>query len=366
MTTSVYIHVPFCLTKCGYCDFFSVAYTQAALSAFVGTLLRELELFKQRYDFEAETVYFGGGTPSLLTPNQINSLLNLIGPPPQAEITLETNPVQVTPDWVEGIATTRVNRISLGVQSLQDANLQMLGRKHKADSIPGRVKQLREAGLGSISLDLLYGLPSYGNYNLQDEVDAFLELDPDHLSAYLLNIEDNVTFRHWRELLPDDQTARSQYELICDTLEQAGLQQYEISNFARPGQASRHNLRYWLGEEYVGAGAGASGLIGRQRYKRPEDLRLWQYSVERGDLLYQKESETKAQQKADFIIMQLRLVRGLELNAYRERFGSDFITDHQETIDRFLASGHLERSGDHIRLTPQARFLSNRILQEFV
>jgi len=364
--TGVYLHVPFCLSKCGYCNFYSVPYSVAALNSYVETLIREIECFRQAYDFEADSVYFGGGTPSLLKAEQINALTNLLNILPDAEITLEANPIQITGDWIKALNKTKVNRLSLGVQSLHNDHLAALGRRHSAESIPDRIRLCRENGYDNISLDLMYGLPSFSEYNLEDDLEKYLKLSPEHISTYLLSIEDNVPFRHWKELLPDDNYAERQYQTICDTLSEAGFEHYEISNFALPGRQSRHNLRYWLDEDYIGLGASASGFIQQQRYTKPDDIEIWQYAVERKDILYQKDPETKHQQKANFIIMQLRLVRGLDLKAYQQRFGTDFISDYNETVERFVGSGHLEMTNGFIRLTPNAWFVSNTILREFV
>jgi len=366
LKSGAYIHIPFCLTKCGYCNFFSVPYSITALNNYINLLLKEIESFKQTYEFEADTVYLGGGTPSLLSANQINSIIGLVQPDENPEITLEVNPVQITEDWVKALSKTKVNRLSLGIQSMNNENLKALGRKHSAASIPERIKLLRENGFNNISMDLLYGLPIFANYNIEEELDNFLSLEPEHISTYLLSIENNVPFKHWKAILPDDKFTEIQYYTICETLRETGWDHYEISNFARPGLESRHNLHYWLGDEYIGMGAGASGYVNKQRYKRPDDLELWQFAVEKKDNLYEKESETKAQQKADFIIMQLRLSRGLDIQSYKERFGSDFVSDFHDAIEKFISSGHMEMTNGYIRLSQKAWFVSNHILREFV
>lgn len=366
LKTGVYIHIPFCLTKCGYCSFFSVPYSQKAFSNYLSYLQDEIKSFKQRFNFEADTVYLGGGTPSLLTAEQIRSILFLINPEKDAEVTLEVNPVQITQEWVKAVSETGINRLSLGIQSMHNDKLSALGRKHKAESVPERIRLLREHGFDNISLDLLYGLPYFSDMTIEQELESFLELNPEHISTYLLTIDERVEFKHWKSILPPPETCEQQYNTICEKLAQAGFEQYEISNFAIPDKQSRHNLHYWLDEDCLGIGAGASGFVNGQRYRRPDDLELWQYSVEKQDILYEKESETKAQQKADFIIMQMRLIRGLDINAYKQRFGTDFLTDYNEIIERFIASGHLKLEGNNISLTPSARFVSNHILREFV
>lgn len=366
MKAGTYIHIPFCLTKCGYCNFFSVPYSLTSFNNYINLLLKEIESFKQAFDFEADTVYLGGGTPSLLSANQINSIIGLVQPDENAEITLEVNPVQITEDWVKVLSKTRVNRLSLGVQSMNNENLKALGRKHTAESIPEKMKLLRYHGFNNISLDMLYGLPIFANYHIEEELDNYLSLEPEHISTYLLSIDNNVPFKHWQSILPDDKSAEIQYNTICKTLREAGWNHYEISNFAQPDFESRHNLHYWLGDEYIGMGAGASGFVNKQRYHRPDDLELWQFAVEKRDNLYEKESETKAQQKADLIIMQLRLSRGLDIQEYKERFGSDFLADYHDAVEKFITSGHMEIDDGYIKLTPKARFVSNHILREFV
>jgi len=341
-------------------------YTLTALNSYVSLLSKEIESFRQAYDFTADTIYFGGGTPSLLKADQINAIMDLLPKTEDAEITLEANPIQITEDWVKSLSRTKINRLSLGVQSLDNDNLVALGRKHTAESISDRIKLCRDNGFDNISLDLIYGLPYFSEYRIEEDLEKYLALQPEHISTYLLSIDETVPFRHWKSILPVDEITGRQYDTICETLTQAGFEQYEISNFAKPGKQSRHNLHYWLDEDCLGLGAGASGFINKQRYRKPDDMEIWQYAVERHDILYQREAETTAQQKANFIIMQLRLTRGLELKAYKQRFGSDFISDFPVVIERYINSGHLEAVNGFIRLTLQARFVSNRILQEFV
>ncbi len=366
MRTGVYIHIPFCLTKCGYCSFYSVPFSMSALSSYVHTLINEIRCFRQSFDFAADTVYFGGGTPSLLSADQISQILELLEPMPDAEITLEANPIQITGDWVKSLSKTKVNRLSLGVQSLNNDHLKALGRKHTAESVPDRIKLCRDFGFDNLSLDLIYGLPHFTHYDLEKDLAGYLALQPEHISTYLLSIDEQAEFKHWKAILPDGETAEKQYTAICNALTGNGFEQYEISNFTKPGFQSRHNLHYWLDDDYIGLGAGASGFIQKQRYRKPEDLCEWEYSVQRQDILHETETETPVQQKADFIIMQLRLTRGLELRAYRERFGSDFLADFNEAIERFIGTGYLEAVNGYVRFTPKARFVSNRILQEFV
>lgn len=363
---AVYIHIPFCLTKCGYCSFYSVPYNKTLIENYFRNLSREIDRFKHTYNFKPDSIYFGGGTPSLLSSEQIITIINLLEPRQDAEITLEANPIQITHEWLKSISQTKVNRLSLGVQSMNNNNLQALGRKHTAESLPERIKLCREYGFNNISLDLMYGLPHSTEEQIKADIDKYLRLEPEHISTYLLSIDDNVPFKHWQADLPEDRITELQYYAICETLAQAGYEQYELSNFAKAGYQSRHNLHYWLGDSYLGLGAGAAGFIDNLRYQRPEDLQLWEQSITQGDILQNMEEETLTQQKADFIIMQLRLIRGLELRVYKTRFGSDFALDYKYVIERFTKSGHLIQDDKYIRLSDKAKFISNSIFREFV
>jgi len=363
---AVYIHVPFCLTKCGYCSFFSVPYKKSLADEYFDYLCKEIDLFKQTYQIKPDSVYFGGGTPSLLNSKQISTIIDLLEPKADAEITLEANPVQITSEWLKAITQTKVNRLSLGVQSMHNNSLIALGRKHTAESMPERIKLCREFGFANLSLDLMYGCPDSTVAQVITELELLLQLEPQHISTYLLSIDENVPFKHWLPNIPDDAEAEKQYNTICETLVQAGFEHYELSNFAKTGFQSRHNLHYWLGDSYLGLGAGAAGFVDNVRYHKPDDLQLWEKTVMQTDILNQTEIETLAQQKADFIIMQLRLLRGLELSEYQSRFGSDFASDFQEGLVRFTKSGHLRMEDGYVRLTRKALFVSNSIFREFV
>ncbi len=363
---AVYIHIPFCLTKCGYCSFYSVPYSKPLLKSYYLNLCREIDLFQQIYKEQPDSIYFGGGTPSLMTATQIQSIIEKLNPASETEITLEANPIQITSDWIKALSYTKVNRLSLGLQSMDNINLTALGRRHTAETMPARIRLCRDNGFNNISLDLMYGLPGSTNEDIETDLTEYLRLSPEHISTYLLSIDDDAPFKHWQADLPEDANAEKQYYTICETLIKEGFKQYELSNFAKEGYLSRHNLHYWLGDSYLGLGAGASGFINNIRYHKPDDLKLWEESIADGDILLQTETETLAQQKADFIIMQLRLLRGLELDEYKFRFGTDFALDYQYVVECFIKSGHLQADGKYIRLSDKAKFVSNSIFREFV
>lgn len=363
---AVYLHIPFCLTRCGYCSFYSVPYTKPQMESYYQYLCREIDHFTKTYNITPETIYFGGGTPSLLTADQITVIIDLLSPASDAEITLEANPIQLTNDWLKALSQTKVNRLSLGVQSMHDAALRALGRKHTAESMYGRIRLCREAGFDNISLDLMYGLPGSTVEQIQTDLEEYLKLNPEHISTYLLNIEDDAPFRHWKDDLPDDELAEKQYYTIREVLTQSGYEQYELSNFSKSGKHSRHNLHYWMGDSYLGLGPGASGYTNGIRYHRPDDLLIWKQSVDNGDIMLAVEAETLTQQKADFIIMQLRLMCGLDTEEYKIRFNSVFGVDYQFEIAKLIQSGYLLSDGRYFKLSDSALFISNSIFREFV
>ncbi len=363
---AVYLHIPFCLTRCGYCSFFSIPYSKPQIDDYIAYLYRETELFTQTYRIAADSIYFGGGTPSLLTAGQLSLLIDKLNPLPDAEITLEVNPIQITPEWLNALTKTKVNRLSLGLQSMQNTNLKALGRKHTSESMQQRIRLCREYGYQNISLDLMYGLPGSTEQKIEYDLAEYIKLNPEHISTYLLSIEDNLPLQHWQELLPDDAISERQFAIIRNTLLQAGFEHYELSNFAKEGCHGRHNLHYWMGDDYLGVGAGASGFVHGSRYQKPENIELWKQSIDAENLIYEQDTETLIQQKADFIIMQMRLLRGLDIQEYYTRFGSDFISEYQQVVNRFTDSGHLLRKGRYIRLAEKALFISNSIFREFV
>lgn len=287
------------------------------------------------------------------------------------EITLEVNPIQITEEYVRGLKRTPVNRLSVGVQSLRDEALRYLGRRHKGDSIPGRIKLLRDAGYDNISLDLMYGLPGMGLDELQQDLEAFLALEPEHISCYLLSLEEDselgkLTDEGKSPALPDDESCAQQYELIRKVLGGAGFHHYEISNFARPGFEGRHNLAYWRSQPYLALGASAAGWLPPRRYTNPCDLEGYSSMIAAGELMRNAEDLSDEQAEADEIMMGLRLLEGIELKAFEERHLHAFGRGKERERDKLLKLGLLEITEGRIRLTPAALFVSNAVIGELL
>lgn len=370
---AVYLHIPFCLSRCGYCSFFSLPFGKEALQEYLRYLHTEISLFLQIDPTfsQAETLYFGGGTPSLLDAESINALCQRFQTTPAAEITLEINPLQITESYLAKLNTTPVNRLSIGVQSLDDRELAYLDRRHRSPEIPAKIRLCRRFGYDNISLDLIYGLPGSTPASVKENLLNYLELRPEHISSYLLTLdEDSAFMRQAGDLvslgLPDDDILAEEYHTIRQTLLDNGFSQYEISNFCLPDRASRHNLSYWHSEPWLALGASASGWLPPWRYTNPAALPAYYQQLERGELLPEAQNCSLEQQAADFLMMGLRLTEGISLAEYQRRFGSDLRLQKRAQLEKLLALEMLEMTPERLKLSPQALFISNAVIGELL
>lgn len=360
----LYIHIPWCLTRCGYCNFFSKEYNKKDFRNYLDFLLKEKEKHLLAGIPPLVSVYFGGGTPSLLSPQEINRILDGIPLAENAEITLETNPLQITPTFCEGLALSPVNRISLGIQSMDDEELGYLGRRHHARDIAPKINLLNRAGFRNISGDFIYGLPGSNYKQVKEKLLRMLELPLEHLSCYLLELYPNTPLGKDAALLPGEDESARQYHSIRELCASKGFAQYEISNFALPGFESRHNLLYWEGNEYLAFGASAAGFYKGKRYAHPASLSDYFAAIERSDLFF---SEDPAQDnEADYIMLRLRLAKGMDLSEYSRRFGKNFLLHKEKEILKLQRLGFIETNDNCIRLSPKAYFISNAVILELL
>jgi oxygen-independent coproporphyrinogen-3 oxidase len=380
---SLYLHIPFCRQRCAYCDFNTYAGVEPLLPAYVAALCEEIRLFSGM-GLAAHTVYFGGGTPSLLQAEEVATILDAIQKSfalsPTAEISLEANPGSVTAHALKGLRAAGVNRLSLGVQSALPRELTLLGRQHTFAAVIQSMDFARQAGFDSINLDLIFGIPGQSLTAWQDSLHRSLDLAPEHLSLYALTIETGTPFDAWlqRGLLaaPDPDLAADQYEWACLDLAHIGYAQYEISNWARPGRECQHNLQYWRGQPYLGLGAGAHGYAADQRtanvlhpadyIRRMQDLPALAFpQTPATDTLLKIDRPTEM---AETMIMGLRLTQeGITRAAFRQRFGQEITSVYGPQISRLTELGLLEwAEGDILRLTPRGRLLGNQVFLEFI
>ncbi len=387
----LYLHVPFCETKCPYCDFNTYSGIEDQIPGYVRAVESELRGWGDLLSHPpVRTIFLGGGTPSYLPADDIEGILATVQQSYQvddrAEITMECNPGDVTPERAASWIRSGVNRVSMGAQSFDDGLLKLLGRRHTADEARSAFQTLREAGFLNQSLDLMYGLPHQSLEQWTESLDATLELDPNHVSLYGLQIEKGtplqVDVAAGRYPVPDDDLAADMYEEAQDRLAANGFAQYEISNWTKPGMESRHNLIYWLNEPYLGVGPGAHSWLAGQRFanlKSPrryvavvgEDyepggadpvaaMRMPRGPVEHVDVT------TPAIDVAETMMMGMRLNDGVALSRFEQRFGASLGDVFPIEINRLLEIGLVEVTDHALRLTERGRLLGNEVFAEFV
>lgn len=370
----IYIHVPFCIRKCHYCAFHSQPFDQVQFAWYLKNLLSEIELWGRRLkNPRVGTVYFGGGTPSLIPPFQLQLIMDALRKnfsfTKGMEITLEANPDSANDlSYFQNLLSTGINRLSLGFQSLDDRNLETLGRPHSARQAAETFYMARKAGFANISVDLIWGLPRQKPKDWNNELQAVVKLKPEHLSCYGLTIEPETVFgkRHESgvdlELPSDDEQARM-FIYGAEFLEAHGYIQYEISNFARMGFTSRHNQGYWDRMDYLGLGPTAVSTIGNRRFTNPKYLDEYDAAVRGefvGDDFEELTDEIRAQ---ELIMLSLRTSKGLKLSDYQELSGKDLAKEKKSLIHALHKNGLVRMSGGYLRLTKNGMLVSNSILQ---
>ncbi|MDD3050107.1 MAG: radical SAM family heme chaperone HemW [Candidatus Cloacimonetes bacterium] len=365
----VYIHVPFCLRKCGYCSFYSVesADTQTRL-AFIQALKKEINSHKNHFLLNPKTIYFGGGTPSLLSPEEITDILEQFPTENCYEITLEVNPATVDSNYIYSLRKTGVNRISIGAQSFLNEELKLLGRLHDSNSIVDTYNEFKIAGFSNISLDLIYGLPNQKGSDVKLSLKKLTDLKPQHVSIYCLSLEKNTPMYRSISDIPSDDIVSDFYYTVIDTLENTGLMQYEISNFALMGYESQHNLCYWNQSHYLGLGPSAAGFIPSSetwgvRYVNAANLQSYLNNPE--NAVVEKEQISLREAEKEFVCIGLRKTAGIELNEYSQKFSQDFVLRYKKILDSLQKQGFVEITDKSIRLSRKALFVSNAVLGKF-
>lgn len=376
MTTAqalgLYIHIPFCKSKCIYCDFYSLPHAEEEMDRYVAALRRQLtELAPRCVENPVDTVYFGGGTPSYLGVKRLKLLLKTIFQhyhvEKGAEVTLEANPDSLG-DWrdVQTLRRAGVNRISLGVQSADDEQLRAIGRVHTFAQVQEAVAAARRGGIENLSLDLIYGLPGQTMASWQDTLEKTVALSPEHLSCYGLKVEEGTPLwdRQDALALPDDDAQADMYLWTAQRLGELGYDHYEISNFARPGRESRHNLRYWLLQPYAGFGPGAHSDFGDVRYACVRDLAAYCSGVEQGgDIIAQREDIPPRDRDVEYLMLGLRTSRGVARREFENRFCLPF-APIQAALERFVKTGHARCDDGRWHLTAEGFLVSNAIILE--
>jgi oxygen-independent coproporphyrinogen-3 oxidase len=390
--TGIYIHIPFCRSRCSYCDFATGQYDSGLSERYVRALVKEISTFTATHTTtrdslsdgsreadasqEIDTIYFGGGTPSLLTPAQVELILATVREnfrvTSDAEITMEMNPGTVTPEVATDFRVAGVNRASFGLQTFDDEQLRRLGRTHTADDARRTLSTLRDAGFSNVSFDLIAGLPEQTVEQWSRNMDEALRLRPEHLSLYLLEVHEGTPLAeqlrrgYWQQ--PDPDIAAAMYELMLERTRAAGYEHYEISNFCLAGRESRHNLKYWTAAPYFGFGCSAHSYDGHAaRWSNERDTLRYVALVEAaGNAVVETTPLTARDRQAESLFLGLRLMRGVDLRQHHAQFGADVRATHAADLARFRDAGLIEMDDKHLRLTRTGALLSNEVFAAFV
>lgn len=378
----IYIHVPFCKSRCRYCGFVSTIHNPALEDAYVSALIREISLWTidaagehMVGNGDVDTIYFGGGTPSVLSRRSVSRLLesclSSFSVASAPEITLEVNPASRSTMDLRALLRAGVNRVSLGIQSLDNEVLRLMGRRHTAEDALKTFRELRTSGFDNISVDIMAGFPGQSRESVTTTTKELLSLSPEHLSLYLLEVKEGTaleaSIKNGEIEAPDDDLQADMYEDVRGLTELAGYEHYEIANYSRCGRFSRHNMKYWTDKVYLGLGPGSHGMTGRRRYAHVADIKDYCAATARGELPFDSVDElTPAGRLKDALIMGLRLVRGVDLRELSLRYSVDAARFVTETIGDLGLAGLYYRHGDTLALTEKGRLLSNIVFSRWV
>ena len=372
----IYIHIPFCVRKCLYCDFLSFACDNDAQERYMEALYKEIKAFSRHLgEIEVSTVFIGGGTPSVvdtaLLERVIEALKENYSVKADAEITMELNPGTVTADSLKKYKDMGINRLSMGLQAWQDRLLKTLGRIHTAEKFKESFLLAREAGFDNINVDIMLSLPGQTMEDVKETFENVISLSPEHISAYSLIVEDGTPFKDMFESGKfeeiDEDFDRNIYRFSCEMLEKNGYKRYEISNFAKKGFESRHNSLYWRTDEYIGFGLGAHSYFNGERYHNTADMeRYIALSEDHESIKEDVEKLTKEDKISEFMFMGLRMDEGVKKSVFKERFDVDMNDIYSEIIIKYKDMGMIEDMGDSIHLTDKGIDVSNVIFSEFL
>ncbi|HIR12659.1 MAG TPA: radical SAM family heme chaperone HemW [Candidatus Choladousia intestinavium] len=376
----IYLHIPFCAKKCRYCDFLSAPADRETQKAYIDAMKNEILRFPEAGKYRVDTVFFGGGTPTLLPEKDIETLLEALRKrfvfSADPEITIECNPGTADPDQLLAYRGMGINRLSLGLQSTDGRQLALLGRIHTWEDFLFTYRQARKAGFRNINVDLMSALPGQSVSSWEETLRKTADLEPEHISAYSLILEpETPLYEQYREetekrergedteLLPTEEEEREMYWRTQEILEERGMERYEISNYARPGFACRHNIGYWTGAEYAGFGLGAASLLNHVRYENPRKLSTYiigDFTERQRTVLRQKD------EMEEFMFLGLRLKRGVSEDEFFKRFGRNMEAVYGETLIKLRREGMLKQEGEYTALTRRGTDLANYVMAQFL
>lgn len=373
----IYIHIPFCRSRCSYCDFATGIYSSSQAESYTRVLITEILTWNEvETPEEIDTIYFGGGTPSLLSVQQVCGILDAVRSrfdlKQHLEVTMEMNPGTVTLETLRDFRRAGVNRASFGAQTFDDRELARLGRSHSAQQTRATFQQLRETGFDNLSFDLIAGLPGQTIEQWERNVNEALAMKPEHLSFYLLEVHEGTPLAdHIKRGLqpkPDEEVAAEMYSLMLERAVAAGYEHYEISNLCVPGFESRHNTKYWTGAPYYGFGCSAHSYDGQsRRWSNERDVARYVELIEsKSSPMVERVDLNENEIRSEALFLGLRMMSGVDLNDYRVRFGDDIRDSHSEDLKRFREAGLIECVGESVRLTRAGALLSNEVFAALI
>ncbi|HEO1899733.1 TPA: oxygen-independent coproporphyrinogen III oxidase [Streptococcus agalactiae] len=369
--TSAYVHIPFCTQICYYCDFSKVFIKNQPVDAYLQALIREF----RSYDItELRTLYIGGGTPTSISAVQLDYLLTELSRDLNLntleEFTIEANPGDLTVDKIEVLQKSAVNRVSLGVQTFNDKHLKRIGRSHNEAQIYSTIDALKTAGFQNISIDLIYALPGQTMDDVRSNVAKALSLNIPHLSLYSLILEHHTVFmnkmRRGKLHLPTEDLEAEMFEYIISEMERNGFENYEISNFTKPGFESRHNLMYWDNVEYYGVGAGASGYLDGIRYRNRGPIQHYLKGVSEGNARLSEEVLSKNEMMEEELFLGLRKKEGVSIGKFEQKFGTSFEKRYGQIVQELQSDGLLKENNGFIQMTKKGLFLGDTVAEKFI
>ena len=369
----IYIHIPFCKQACHYCDFhFSTVLKNK--EALLQAIHKEIELQKNYFDSTGEkttisTIYFGGGTPSLLSQTELMRIFEKLNRhfiiEPNAEITLEANPDDLTIQKIKELKGTPINRFSIGIQSFQDEDLKLMNRAHNSQEALTAVKASQDSGFENITIDLIYGIPTLTDAKWRLNLDTAFGLDVRHISSYCLTVEQGTALSHLvkegKVQNVDEHQSAGQFEMMLEEMDKHNFVQYEISNFCKDNYFSKHNSNYWLKKPYLGIGPSAHSYDGNNRQSNISNNALYIQSLEKGELNFEKEILTKTQQYNEYVLISLRTMWGTDLEYIKTKMGNDYLYHCLAEADRFISSKELRKEDNKLFLTDQGKLFADRI-----
>ena len=372
----LYIHVPFCAQKCYYCDFNSYKIKSNEKEDYLINIEKEMKFYKEEFkDKYFDTVFFGGGTPSILKIDELRKLVNYMyenfNIKKDAEITIECNPGTINKEKLKAIKEMGINRLSIGLQATQNYHLKFIGRIHTYEEFEKNYYDAIDVGLTNINIDLMYALPNQKEEEWKETLDKIIKLNPSHISAYSLILEEGTKLYDMYENnefdLLDEDTDIDMYEYTINTLKKHGYNQYEISNYAKQGKECKHNIIYWKCDNYLGLGPGASGYINDIRYSNIKNLNEYNHKINQNIKPIDEENKLNDKDKIEeFIFMGLRMNEGINLEVFKERFKIDFYALYKDVLDKLLERELVKLDKFNLSLTQKGREISNSVFIEFI